>query len=713
METKRKFTKPPVKLACLSCRASRIRCDGKKCTSKGKECTYLPSKRGGPRRRKNAQPAASQHKSAQIDQGDVQFTPDPEIERDEALAIFNAIDVLSEQGRGIKEVPPSANTQKIVESIKTSAETGTAQAQFQEDSSTQAFGELFPRVRLYGGEQEILSAYYVFIHNYYPILPPPPHLRGVDSPLNFPTGVSSQGQINFMLPYEPKSPASLAISAILALLPHPRDPNPFSAESIQLRKGYSNHFARAAIDRVEQDHEIEESDANPAGALQQQFSSPKRPPLHPFLPVELEVLIALMILSVYEYAQRGNCTKMRIRAGEAYILAMGMGLHKLGLETDMFTEGRRRAWWMTYYILSQCGVVSTSAQLVPLDPAFTTPFPSFPSDPEAWSIFFESQQILMTATQFVKDQKAAIKSSGSLTDLCERMRQLDSVIQSNLVHSHLPSRISVFQHHDNDPEIVTAQCMRHITQVKLYSSMIKAHRFRAFSDIAIFIKKHCDLDAAEIVGPASQPPPQAGSPGTGESTKLSCCSSMGDIPLEESSIADSGSTGITVPDGDMLMALEDPTLRFEEGGCSFSNEESSQKCFDAALGISQIMGLLPYPQPCEGNALDNVNLRSSSCPLGEQSRTMPLFCCCIMQSSYAMLMLYYKYRVMDDPSIGDDLTPALSEKLREDVQRGLQTNIKALENYSKAFEALDGMRDLWTTLLPQRKLPTLSGTDVL
>lgn len=74
----------------------------------------------------------------------------------------------------------------------------------------------------------------------------------------------------------------------------------------------------------------------------------------------------------------------------------------------------------------------------------------------------------MTATQYVKDQKAAVKSGGSLADLCERMRQLDSVIQSNLVHSKLPGRISMFRHHDNDPELVAAQCMRQATQIKLY-----------------------------------------------------------------------------------------------------------------------------------------------------------------------------------------------------------------------------------------------------
>lgn len=74
---------------------------------------------------------------------------------DIALAVFNAIDVLSEQGRGIKEIETPPDTQRIVESIRASFETGTARMQPRDTSSSQSFGEVFPRVRLYGGEQEM------------------------------------------------------------------------------------------------------------------------------------------------------------------------------------------------------------------------------------------------------------------------------------------------------------------------------------------------------------------------------------------------------------------------------------------------------------------------------------------------------------------------------------------------------------------------------
>ncbi|KAH0047381.1 hypothetical protein KCU96_g24619, partial [Aureobasidium melanogenum] len=50
---KKPFAVPPVKVACLSCRSSRIRCDGKEpcsgCNHRGKECVYVQSRRGGAR----------------------------------------------------------------------------------------------------------------------------------------------------------------------------------------------------------------------------------------------------------------------------------------------------------------------------------------------------------------------------------------------------------------------------------------------------------------------------------------------------------------------------------------------------------------------------------------------------------------------------------------------------------------------------------------
>lgn len=63
--------------------------------------------------------------------------------------------------------------------------------------------------------------------------------------------------------------------------------------------------------------------------------------------MELESVIALSILSVYEYAQRGNITKMRDRASQALMMAMNLSLHDRGTELDGFAEARRRIWWMT------------------------------------------------------------------------------------------------------------------------------------------------------------------------------------------------------------------------------------------------------------------------------------------------------------------------------------------------------------------------------
>lgn len=95
---------------------------------------------------------------------------------------------------------------------------------------------------------------------------------------------------------------------------------------------------------------------------------------------------------------------------------------------------------------------------------------------------------------------------------------------------------------------------------------------------------------------------------------------------------------------------------------------------------------LPVPQPL----LDPQQQQGRPLP-----RTMPSFACCLMQSSYAMFMIYYKARVAkqlapDSPhnENGGDSTGQLIEELRQ----GLERIIGAVSNYSLAFEALDGMR---------------------
>lgn len=170
---------------------------------------------------------------------------------------------------------------------------------------------------------------------------------------------SSSSTEDPVLIYRPASPLSLAISAILALIPHPSDPEPSAAVSVIQRRTYAHTFATLANASIEADCDLASS-TEPS-----QVSSSERPvinrePFHPRTPVELECLLALLVLSVYEYAQRGNLLKMKYRAGQALAIAFDKSLHSLGEEHDVFAEARRRAWWMTVWRCSHvaAGIVS-------------------------------------------------------------------------------------------------------------------------------------------------------------------------------------------------------------------------------------------------------------------------------------------------------------------------------------------------------------------
>lgn len=179
-----------------------------------------------------------------------------------------------------------------------------------------------------------LHAYYIFIHSYFPIFPPPGSEVLVDQP-------------KVARDFEPSSPVSLAVSAILALIPHPDDHDHSSEQSLVHRRDQAQAFAQCALEAIEIESELPESAINPSKALNGTYSPFLRERFHPEAPRELEAVQALAILSVYEYAQRGNIAKMRTRAGQALVAAMNLSLHKESEVEDSTTEARRRAWWMT------------------------------------------------------------------------------------------------------------------------------------------------------------------------------------------------------------------------------------------------------------------------------------------------------------------------------------------------------------------------------
>ena len=125
-------------------------------------------------------------------------------------------------------------------------------------------------------------------------------------------------------------------------------------------------------------------------------------------------------------------------------------------------------------------------------------------------------------------------------------------------------------------------------------------------------------------------------------------------------------------------------------GFPFSIQHSAKVCLRASLLISRMFPSLPIPQPImdEPKSPQGLTLQ----PPNQLPRTMPSFACCLMQGSYAMLMIFYKARVEKQlsPDYGNKTTP--SDRLIEELRQGLERIIATVTNYAAAFEALDGMR---------------------
>lgn len=89
------------------------------------------------------------------------------------------------------------------------------------------------------------QVYYDFIHTYFPLLSPRTSPPCWDRPLQCPISCSNPSAEPLLM-HQPRSPLSLAIAAVLALIPHPDDPDSTSPTSVLQRKTYAHKFARLA-----------------------------------------------------------------------------------------------------------------------------------------------------------------------------------------------------------------------------------------------------------------------------------------------------------------------------------------------------------------------------------------------------------------------------------------------------------------------------------
>lgn len=658
----RKFLTPPVKVACLECRAARTRCNGKtpcaNCSSRGCDCVYTASKRGGARRRKKH--ASSEGRIEQSPPNELLTGPAPVV----SLATPGA-GLLQRDEQLDFDMDFDFDPNFLGNSEPLTIDNGSLPQPMFQDTSEQEVEN--PVVRTYAKDEDILGAYYVYIHPYFPVLPPPFLHQAIDK---LETGLRGPNDILFHSKSNPQfqtaSPMTLAISTLLSLIPHPDDPNPASPESILLRRNQAQVFAQMAIDSVELENEMIESILDPGDALSSQHTHIYRTQIHPQVRLEAESTIALLLLCTYEYSERGNISKMRKRCGQALISAMDLGLHSKNTEVYDYAESDRRIWWMTYVCVCQGSILSCMAPSILLsDPRFTTPLPAFASDPDVWSVFLEAQRVIATATQFVIDLEASLKMESHNLTLWAQMAELEKTIEPLVQHAEKWSCSNVDGM--DVSERVVAKSLRMMTRIKLNSARIKIHRYCAFSDMPVFTKKHCDLSSNPTAGHNS-PPSTCG------------CSNN----LQQATATLSISHGIlNSPIPDNASVFDSPIL-------PFSSRFSSKVCMQSAFNIAQSFHALPFPQPFDPR---NSSYRAETKQLKSPPRMMPIFACCAMQSSYAMIMLCHKTLAIKQASPFGDGLRKRTDKLLLQLHDGIKMILDALENYSMANEALTGMRD--------------------
>ena len=292
----------------------------------------------------------------------------------------------------------------------------------------------------------------------------------------------------------------------------------------------------------------------------------------------------------------------------------------------------------------------------------------------------------------------------------ERMQQLDSWTNSVLSQMDVLPMISQEQDFGDCRETITSQSIRAISRIKLSrlvpqctfdpqpkltllsSAQIKTHRFRAFSDIPIFIKRHCDLTAANPSNALTDVNSKSSVHGTAINSISCSCSSLD--PFQRASSSEYMTPSDSSTSSDIHPYIPQYPQYPLAAGFPYTPQHSAKICLRAALMISRMFESLPIPQPLPDNRQQS-NQQGHSLP-----RTMPSFACCLMQSSYAMFMIFYKARVAKQlsPDSENEITSESTDRLIDELHQGLQRIIATVSNYSIAFEALDGMRGACRTI---------------
>ncbi|KAK1150215.1 hypothetical protein N8T08_000117 [Aspergillus melleus] len=561
----------PVKAACLACRASKTRCDGQH------PCKPSPNmpKQHHPQPVPPRSPSISTP-AADISNGNsvsVPACPIPPQSIDSSLQ--SIIGLLS----------PFSGMQS------TDVETEFLWQPMDTTSSGSETASASPSLRVYTSEEDIANAYYIYIHPYLSLLPSPAVPLYEDRPIAFqpPPGETCTVEQS-SLPYWPRSSLSLALCAILALIPPDQNPTPSSVCSVWMRREYARLYAQAALTSAER--EID----NLTSVSGSNFS-PEQGIIHPNVPMRLHPILALVVLSIYEYCQRGNVSRMRTRANQAMTTAMDLSIHNLGSNAS---EAQRRAWWTSMFTVLLSSILQETSPIInSSDPRISTPYPVFDArsgKPEPWPLLIRALESLLAVSDILSDCGIGGKAPSTSPHLRDQIRHMDAHILSLITQCDLftgPVR-------KESVESLAAQSLGMVARLETHVARNKLHRFRAFMDIPIFYEKHCDLTA-----------------------------------IEENGVLPASAYPKSPPDFDAVFP--------------FTEMESSIICLKSSLTISRIFRTLPYPASCGPNSSEMGHepadpLTSKPDLFCRYPHGLPYFACTSMQAGYTLYMLLHRVR---------------------------------------------------------------------
>ncbi|KAJ5717045.1 hypothetical protein N7488_002691 [Penicillium malachiteum] len=312
-----------------------------------------------------------------------------------------------------------------------------------------------PQLRIYTSEQDITHLY----------RDEPTAIRAL--------GLNKSAIDRSHLSHWPTSSLTLAISAILALIPLPGDPNPYGTPSIRLRGSHAHLYAEAAFSEV--DNEI---DGISAICSHPRTDGSMDTDYHWHAQSQLNPIIALVLLSVYEYCQRGNISRMRSLSNQAVTAAMDLSLHDLGSRA---TEAQRRVWWSAMLVIYLSSIDQQMSPIISLhDPRITTPFPELVKITEPWNLLLEAEKSILMVSEF-SALKHRINEVITPSEMSQNIKQFNSKLSDLIKKS---GRL---------PEFITETEL----DGKAFWAIWLIARLLIHSDTPMFLEKYCDLTAIQ------------------------------------------------------------------------------------------------------------------------------------------------------------------------------------------------------------------------